>query len=501
MGKDLEIKGDEEVPACQSIARMKQPYQTASLKDWEGFKEFYESNPDSLFHPLTINKDYAFHIAASTGNKQLLRDLVEMIPTPRIQEALTQLKDEYGNTALHEVATSDNVDAAEFLVKMLWKSIDETEQIIEDHEIDPSCKMDQFLKVKNNLGETPLYRAAALGNAKMVKYLAGEIEKVGDTKASHFYRYDTISIFHIAVLAQHFDIAIWLLKKHRQLGEEKDMNGLTGFHMLALMPSAFRSKSHMSILKKLIYYCLPNDYDADKALAELPSSQREDVETGMRNNIPVYTIEQPKKRGAISRMYFTICSCLKEWAAIDAIWKEKNKHESALRLAKFLAKQDFSWKYSYKAEEDSTISLGLGKGGEKGTQNSKEGSKATTSEKSETLLEIPLLLAAREGIEEIFNEILNEYPQAVDHVSNNGHNVLHLAILHRQDKIFERLKKMEMSVQKLASKIDNNGNTILHQVAETKHYEGGKRPGPAFQFQEELTWYQVEPSSLKFFLY
>ncbi|KAJ0018903.1 hypothetical protein Pint_09566 [Pistacia integerrima] len=181
------------------------------------------------------------------------------------------------------------------------------------------------------------------------------------------------------------DIAIWLLKMHKQLGKEKDMNGLTGFHMLALMPSAFGS--------------LPNDYDADEALAKLPSSQREDVETGMRNNVPVYTIEQPKKRAG--------------WAAIDTFWKEKNKHESALGLAKLLAKQDFSWKYSYKAEEDSTISLG---------------SKATTSEKSETLLEIPLLLAAREGIEEIVNEILNEYPQAVDHVSDNGHNVLHLAI-------------------------------------------------------------------------
>ncbi|KAJ0017129.1 hypothetical protein Pint_09743 [Pistacia integerrima] len=196
-------------------------------------------------------------------------------------------------------------------------------------------------------------------------------------------------------------------------------------------------------------------------------------------------------------MYFVICSCLKGWAAIDAIWKEKNKHESALGLAKLLAKQDFSWKYSYKAEEDSSISLGLGKGGEKGTQNSKEGSKATTSEKSETLLEIPLLLAAREGIEEIFNEILNEYRQAVDHVSNNGHNILHLAILHRQDKIFERLKQMEMSVQKLASKIDNNGNTILHQVAERKHYEGGKRPANPISFFAKPTHHREPPHSTR----
>lgn len=197
---------------------------------------------------------------------------------------------------------------------------------------------------------------------------------------------------------------------------------------------------------------------------------------------------------------FSLFSCT-GWEAINTIWKEKNKHESALVLAKLLAKQDLSWKHSYKAEEDSTISLGLGKGADKGPQNSKEGSKATTSEKSETLLEIPLLLAAREGIVEIFDEILNEYPQAIDHVSENGHNVLHLAIMHRQHKIFERIEKMEMSIQKLASKIDNNGNTILHQVAETKHYEGGKRPGPAFQLQEELHWFQVEPSSLKLYIY
>lgn len=197
--------------------------------------------------------------------------------------------------------------------------------------------------------------------------------------------------------------------------------------------------------------------------------------------------------------YFSLFSCT-GWASIDTIWKEKKKHESALKLAMLLAKQDTSWKLSYEAEEVRTIFLGLGKGGEKGPQNSKEGSKSTTSEKSETLLEIPLLLAAREGIEEIVIEILNEYPQAVDHVSDNGHNVLHLAIMHRRDKIFERIKQMEMSVEKLASKIDNNGNTILHQVAETKHYEGGKLPGPALQFQEELKWYQVEPSSLKLYI-
>ncbi|XP_031262622.1 uncharacterized protein LOC116120790 [Pistacia vera] len=105
------------------------------------------------------------------------------------------------------------------------------------------------------------------------------------------------------------------------------MNGLTGFHMLAFMPLAFRSTSHISIPKKLIYYCLPkpdHDYDDDEALAQLPSTQREDVETGMRSSI----FQQPKKRGV--------------WAAIDAIWKEKNKHESALRLAKFLGiMQDF----------------------------------------------------------------------------------------------------------------------------------------------------------------
>lgn len=59
------------------------------------------------------------------------------------------------------------------------------------------------------------------------------------------------SFMHAAITG----IAIQLLNREKKLGEDTDIKDLTGFHMLALMPSAFRSTSDMSIRKKLIYYC------------------------------------------------------------------------------------------------------------------------------------------------------------------------------------------------------------------------------------------------------
>jgi hypothetical protein len=40
-------------------------------------------------------------------------------------------------------------------------------------------------------------------------------------------------------------------------------------------------------------------------------------------------------------------------------------------------------------------------------------------------------------------------------------------------------------------RIDKKGYTILHHVTDTGNYDGGTKPGPALQFQEELKWFEV----------
>ncbi|KAF2296838.1 hypothetical protein GH714_007748 [Hevea brasiliensis] len=103
---------------------------------------------------------------------------------------------------------------------------------------------------------------------------------------------------------------------------------------------------------------------------------------------------------------------------------------------------------------------------------------------------IPLFIAIKTGILEIVSEIIDAIPQYyVDLRNNKGQSILHWAVMYRREEIFDLLKGKGMSWDKMARKIDDDGNTLLHLVADTEHYTGGTKPGPALQLQEELQWF------------
>ncbi|KAF2297498.1 hypothetical protein GH714_024408 [Hevea brasiliensis] len=94
------------------------------------------------------------------------------------------------------------------------------------------------------------------------------------------------------------------------------------------------------------------------------------------------------------------------------------------------------------------------------------------------------------GIVEIVSEIIDAIPQYyVDLRNNKGQNILHWAVMYRREEIFNLLKDKGMSWDKMARKIDDDGNNLLHLVADTERYTGGTKPGPALQLQEELQWF------------
>ncbi|XP_030970666.1 uncharacterized protein LOC115991058 [Quercus lobata] len=252
MARDLE-NGKEE-----RFAGIKEPYLAALREDWDDMKRFFDNNPGLLLSPLTIDNDTAFHIAAYSKEKELLEHLVQLLPTSpsSLFEALNKTN-KHGNNTFHEVATTNRVDTAEFLVKKLQAASGADEAC-------GSSRLKALLEERTQLGETPLYRAAACGQIKMAKFLA---KKFGDSNLSyHFRRKDQVSTLHIAVIGQHFDTAIWLLGKHKELAKKLETNNLTCLHLLAKMPSAFRSSSHIGILKKILFYWLPSqmeDKDSD----------------------------------------------------------------------------------------------------------------------------------------------------------------------------------------------------------------------------------------------
>ncbi|EEF35986.1 ankyrin repeat-containing protein, putative [Ricinus communis] len=159
-----------------------------------------------------------------------------------------------------------------------------------------------------------------------------------------------------------------------------------------------------------------------------------------------------------------------------------------MKFTKLLVSKDTSWEASSANPDIGTISFGevaeRARATERGTVQNTSAGKTIVPPLT------PLLIASSNGIIEIVEEILQEYPQAVEHVSDQGQNILHVAVKHRKKEIFRRVKKMKIPMAILVRKMDINGYTLLHHAADMHNYFGGYKPSPVLQLQEELRWYE-----------
>ncbi|KAH9803522.1 PGG domain-containing protein [Citrus sinensis] len=427
---------------------MADPVGMVFKRDREGFLDYFADWPaKELLDYRTVNGDSAIHIAAAMEDPQLIKKFLERLTLETGVEALKQT-DAFGNNGLHEAAVVENYD-----------------------------------------------RAAALGKTKLLQILT---EQVGVLRC-HFRRdYDDNTILHMAVLGQHFETAIWLLDRDSSLADKRatlksdelsstsrkppksdEHIGFTCLELLALMPTAFT----------VILSCLRTYLDDD-------CNYKEDLETDKIDNRMGHA---KKRRG--SRI-------------MKKIWKKMKMREHALALVKMLVKLELEKKAETREQEISTsstnpttISLGLGKGddlvGKKLVDYSAKElvealtikdhtDKAVYDHRKAPATDRTLLFAASNGIRDILEEILRQNPQAMlSTVNQKGQTILHVAVRRRRHDIFQFIvEKMPLYVPKWAARIDENGYTILHHVADMKHYEYGIRPGPVYQFQEELQWFE-----------
>jgi hypothetical protein len=176
--------------------------------------------------------------------------------------------------------------------------------------------------------------------------------------------------------------------------------------------------------------------------------------------------------------------------------KEKLSHESALELAKFLVQRDTSWELTSSAI-DTNKPMTHKYHGSSDVSSTDEKVDKQGSANSLQPVELggitPLFLATKSGCIEIVKEILEIYPQAVEHIDNEGRTILHVAIKYRQLEVFKLVLKMEeVPMRWLLRRLDNDGNSILHMVGiKIDGYVPEKMRGPALELQEEMLWFEV----------
>ncbi|XP_031258983.1 protein ACCELERATED CELL DEATH 6-like [Pistacia vera] len=107
------------------------------------------------------------------------------------------------------------------------------------------------------------------------------------------------------------------------------------------------------------------------------------------------------------------------------------------------------------------------------------------------LLKPPLLLAAELGRCEVVEEIIKTFPDAIWFTNEKNHSVFHLAVLKRQEKVFNLIFQISGHKHLLLMSQDVDGNNILHLAGKlAPEYQLHRIPGAALQMQRELQWFE-----------
>ncbi|XP_050106556.1 uncharacterized protein LOC126585967 [Malus sylvestris] len=269
----------------KKIEYSKHPHVCAIEGDWEGVKNYYEDKPDELLIPMTVCSDTVFHLAASccskAQGKEVLEMLINILRNSTIYDPRSALRklNNTGNNTLHSVSLSGNVEAAEYLVINFNEPVE-----LEGEEDNP------------------------------------------DNVWRHFHRNDKMSILHMAVIAQRFSLALWLLENYYDyLAHQKEDKGLTCLQLLAQMPAAFEPQFQQSIWKMLIYYCLPDGGDV------VTPNKKDDVENTLDSNQTRRQSISRNKLAGFAKVYSSVWDSLakrigsSQSGIIYRIWKDKKK--------------------------------------------------------------------------------------------------------------------------------------------------------------------------------
>ncbi|CAN6686454.1 unnamed protein product [Malus baccata var. baccata] len=455
----------------EALSRTKRPYQWAMYDNWERLKQYYKGKREEVLSPLTTNDDTVLHVVAFAGRSDVLEFLISLVTTatnddPRnlrnLRNALV-LENSHGNTILHEVAASGNLKAAMLLVSHdnhTRRELIARRDADQDNEYEPDVDASsrRIVEIENKLGETPFYRAASYGHTKLVDFF-----NIQDVNIEHHLtRYvDRMSVLHIAVINQHFETAVWLLKKYPCLAKRREDNGFTSLQLLAQMPSAFQVYYRKSLWKMLIHKCISEDDNVDGD---------GDIESRWIPQLPTACLSKTLSR----------------WPRVFSIVKQIKNEKSLSELTHLLVEKDYSWVESKKTEKDKTVSLvSLQK------DSAAIGGDGRETKKYTIYNYTPLLIATSTGILPLVKKMFEVHPQAVEaHDIGNQQNILHMSIKHRQLHIFRLVKRSRSITSRLSSRIDSDGNTILHRAADMTYYSPDTQSvsGPALQLQEELRW-------------
>ncbi|XP_028769658.1 uncharacterized protein LOC114727097 [Neltuma alba] len=501
---------------------------------WGKVIEMYKH--DATLHNARITRSgqTALHIAVSDGKEDVVKKMVHAmsLTQPNQGELIKALRTPNNRkiTALHVAAVMGNARMCHIIAT-----------------VEPTLVDD-----RNAEGETPLFLAALHGRTQA--FLCLHCIRNPDITTPPFCgtcrRYDGDTILHAAINGDFFDLAFQIVHLYKELTNWVNEEGLSPLHLLASKPTAFRSGSRLGRIETIIYHCIyveklktienvgdeyrkavedsdshvcPDNYktlwDACRLIknsvtvvlahhveadAEDPGVLGGSPVVNERQENPLFPDNYETGLHWIKFFYLIILTIFgKGSEGLMAIYRKKQTHtwsvqivEQLLHYASLYVYEDDGRKpqvdegYNTNSLEDDTTAASIKPRSTENKGNDEQNPKRRT-------METPILLAAaKSGVMEMIEKIVELFPLAIHDVNEDKKNIVLLAVEHRQRQVYEFLLKKNIYKESLFYQVDEDGNSVLHLAATL----GDSRPwvitGEALQMQLEYKWYEFVKKSL-----
>ncbi|XP_028054194.1 uncharacterized protein LOC114258438 isoform X1 [Camellia sinensis] len=322
------------------------------------------------------------------------------------------------------------------------------------------AKHSDLLYIRNGDNWLPLHWAARSAHKDTLSYLLMvtkpdcKTKKPIENDLEHMAPFEDdsgVELLVLVIASGFYDIALDLVRQYPEVAKSS-FQDRCALGEMAKKVSAFRSGSHFNHWQSIIYYYVPV-----KVEQSAEYSERDDILNPTRQKV----------KAMLWRVLELLVPPIKH---VQHIREQKLKHNQALQLVKYLCEQ----------------------------VRSLEDLKAYRS-----LARSPLLVAAKLGIHEIIEEIVNSLPRAILARDFENRNIFQLAVIKRHENVFNLLYQMGEYKQYITRLEDDNGNTLLHLVGNKAPIEKlSVVPGAALQMQRELQWFKevekfVNPSHIE----
>ncbi|KAL6340043.1 hypothetical protein AAG906_038878 [Vitis piasezkii] len=437
---------------AKDVERMTRELIKGITNNWEDVVKIYEQDPRA--HKIKLGKsgNTALHMAVASKKEDIVEQLVKLI-NERSENALEVLSIKGGgweNNPLHLAASLGSIPMCKCII---------------------GDKHKQLLGTRNCISATPMFMAVYHGKKDAFLWLYKMCADNPAQALDYCHASRGITALHIAITNGYSDLAFQIIHTLEGLMDSVNESGQSPLHILAQTPTAFRSGINLSFFHKIIY-SLTGGKIVRKSNKQLDV---EKIEEGQGHH---------SSTGAQGRQVFpstTYDRCMNFFGLI--LSKLVNRSimlgSREIRTLKEI-KETHIWSVQ--------IMNKLLEHAVKSEPQNDETSEINTQMRTKAFY-TPILAATVNGVIEMVEKILQEFPMTIHDWDSTRKNIVLVAVESRQSHIYDFLLRRR-------SDRDEKGNSALHIAAGLQNSRGWFIPTSMLQLQWEVKWFEYVKNTL-----